>query len=796
MQFSSKTKHVAGYLFALIVFFAPLQVLAQSYETYLDGLLSAGDITQEEFSNAVRDRNVFVPNGLSESQWNALTPEQRATAMQRSQAQSQVSVVERQRQALAGSGCTWYNWPAKMSECVWSKVLGLIGGTFLFLGGSLLHWAGVIFNMLVTHVIIQFGATIQTLQLIEGIHNAWTVLRDISNIVIIGMFTFIAISIIIGNHTFGEKKLVAKVLVIAVLINFSLLFAKIIIDSSNFFSFQIYRAMGSPADAGGANISGKFLATTGITNLFSGEAWTTSIQKGETAARANSQSSDSTTLSALGGSLQALFHGLVGGALLLFAAGVLLYGSYLIIARAVLLIFLMLVSALAFATYLIPQLSGGEYGWSTWWKSLINAAIFGPLLMLLLYVSLVVISRMPNSQNSGSDGSWIPILTLAIGIGMLYVSFKVANSFAGKIAGFSTASMLTGIPVVGTARFAGLVGRSFPGRWSAYKHAELSKKPNKTFADQLALRALNWGKKSTFDPSKPKILAGALDKLHAPKFGSDWGKGGYSGVKKRQTDHAVHVAAENSEKPAAAADRAEKEKREEMAEKIRGEIAKNTREVGKSREQAKEVAKISSDDQRVLAQEVKRAAQEAGRRAPSSDEINREATAQHARSEDRERVNGEMATKIGRAQETATAKAVEQTLGTDIESLKEQLHALEHGDLKSLPPHLKKEIEQVRKDAHDAAHHAEEAFAKSVASFAPGMLLGDRNAVKGVRDALKSHDKKAKIREQLTEWKALETENAGAAHGAAHATPAPKAAAPTGHAAPAPAAKGDDHGHH
>ncbi len=356
----------------------------------------------------------------------------------------QAALAAETRAAVAGGGCTWWNWPAKLSECLWSKILGFIGGTFLFVGGSVLHWAGTIFNILVTHVIIQFGATIQTLQLIDGIHNAWTVLRDISNIVIIGMFTFIAISIIIGNHTYGEKKLVAKVLVVAVLINFSLLFSKIIIDAANFFSFQIYKAMGSPSDAGGANISGKFLATTGVTSLFSGQAWSTSITRGEAAARSASQAGEDTTLSALGGASQAFFHGFIGGTMLLFAAGVLLYGSYLIIARAVLLIFLMLVSALAFATYLVPKLSDGEYGWSTWWKSLINAAIFGPLLMILLYVSLVVISRMPNAQNNAQDTSWIPILSLAIGIGMLYLSFKVANSFAGKIAGFSAAGGLVG----------------------------------------------------------------------------------------------------------------------------------------------------------------------------------------------------------------------------------------------------------------------------------------------------------------------------------------------------------------
>lgn len=359
-----------------------------------------------------------------------------------------------------------WNW--NFGKCIWNPLMKWIGASFLYLGGTILHWAGAIFNWLVTNVIVQFGTTIQALGLIEGIHSAWSVLRDISNIVIIGMFTFIAISIIIGNHTFGEKKLVAKVLVVAVLINFSLLFAKIIIDTSNFIAYQVYKSM-SQSGNGNANIANGFLAATGITKAFNTKAFDASLKAGqERAGGTAGQAADQNTTDFYNAS-QGFFHGLVGGIMLLFAASVLLYGSYLIVARALLLVFLMLISALAFATYLIPQFSGGEYGWSAWWKSLINASIFGPLLMLLLYVSLVVIAKMPNATSSSSD-SWLPLFSLAMGIGMLYVSFKVANSFAGKIAGFGMASGLVGKGLGVTMGGAGILGRQTLG-WGATKFA-------------------------------------------------------------------------------------------------------------------------------------------------------------------------------------------------------------------------------------------------------------------------------------------------------------------------------------
>ncbi len=385
------------------------------------------------------------------------------------------AVVAQQNKIAAAatddSACSFWNFA--FGRCIWYPLMGYIGTFFLFVGGSVLQLAGSIFNLLIGYFVVEFGKTIQSLQLIDGIHSAWTVLRDLSNIVIIGMFTFIAISIIIGNHTFGEKKLVAKVLVVAVLINFSLLFAKVIIDASNFVAFQVYKSMSDSNGSGNANIAGRFIAVTSVSKVFKA---TSESLAGGTVATTNSANSggtasaDANTAAAKKAS-GGFFHGLVGGLMLLFAAGVLLYGCYLIVARAVLLIFLMLVSALAFATYLIPNLSGGEYGWSAWWKSLINAAVFGPLLMILLYVSLVVITKMPSGGGQTDADGWLPILSFAVGIGMLYVSFKVANSFAGKIAGFSMARGIVDKTLGFAVGAGGLAGRQTVG-WSATKFSQ------------------------------------------------------------------------------------------------------------------------------------------------------------------------------------------------------------------------------------------------------------------------------------------------------------------------------------
>lgn len=362
----------------------------------------------------------------------------------------------------------------EFGKCIFIPAMGWLGSWMLWFSMFILKAAGFLFNMLVQYIVVGFGSTIQALGLQNGIHTGWEVLRDISNIVIIGMFTFIAISMILGIEKFGAKRLVANVLVIAILINFSLLFSKIIIDAGNFTAYQIYKGMGSGADDSGTNIANKFLSIIGITGAadtsivaqsFGKQLQQSGIQAGD----------DSWSNSALAG-VGALFFGIIAGSMLLLAAGVLLYGSYLIAARAVLLVFLMLVSALAFASYLVPKLAEKGYGFNTWLRSLINASIFAPLLMILLYVSLLILTPAAgpkgvtlgnlaaNPANLAQGQNWKTLVIFIFGIGMLYVSFRVANSFSNQIAGFSTAA----IPIAKTfglgAGISGFLGRNIIGR--------------------------------------------------------------------------------------------------------------------------------------------------------------------------------------------------------------------------------------------------------------------------------------------------------------------------------------------
>jgi hypothetical protein len=346
------------------------------------------------------------------------------------------------------------------NKCLFVPLLESLGSWFVTIGAYILSIAGALFDTVINVVIVGFGSTLSTLGLTStngAINSGWDAFRDLANILIIGMFVFIAISTILGSKEYGYKKLVARVLVIAVLMNFSLLFTKLIIDASNFTAYQFYSQIAGQGTSGNVAVfdtAGSFLKPIGITSI-----WNDSQNLGDAVGQTT------------GSAMQAFAVGLVGGILLVAIAAVLFYGTILIAARGVVLVVLMVTSAVAFATYLLPNFAGSKYGWKGWWEALINCAVFAPVLMLFLSLSLMILRNapIPSSGNnlgtiignpaqlsaSGNVG-WEIIMTYIFTLGLLYVSLKISSTFASSTSGMNIGSMMSGLgSLSGIGAFAG-----------------------------------------------------------------------------------------------------------------------------------------------------------------------------------------------------------------------------------------------------------------------------------------------------------------------------------------------------
>ncbi len=358
-------------------------------------------------------------------------------------------------------------------SAIGKAIFTLLGGFLLELSRVILGIAGLLFNLLIEKTIIQFGTFYGDMK--PAVEQAWTAFRDIANILIIGIFTFIAISIILGLKEYGQKKMIANVLIIAVMINFSLLFAKMIIDASNYTAAQIYTAAalgGTGGTTGGTAGAASTQTTYGIADQYMNLLGVGSV------------GGSFNVLWDVPGAWATLSHSIFMTMILLGAALVLFYGCFLLASRMIMLIFLMVTASIAFASYLIPKWAGSSYGWSAWWSSLLWCAALAPILMFFLWMTLNVSYALkgtssPNLSAALSNPSVSTIgflLNYLLILGLLFGTFKISSMAANKIGGFSFAQMATALPLTMGSRFlVGGLGRLAVGAPAYFKGKSLTK---------------------------------------------------------------------------------------------------------------------------------------------------------------------------------------------------------------------------------------------------------------------------------------------------------------------------------
>ena len=383
-----------------------------------------------------------------------------------------------------------------LPTALWKVIVTLLAGSLIYISTWMLAAAASLFNWLVDNTIIQFGAFYGTIK--PAVETAWTAFRDIANIFIIGIFTFVAISIILGLKEFGQKKMIASVLIVAVLINFSLLFTKMIIDVSNFAAAQVYTAAalgGSTAGQGAPIGSASAVPKYGIADQFMYLLGVGTFSDAYKIVNDTAQAKDS--------GWAALLHGILVFAVVIGAALVLFYGSFLLVSRMIMLIFLMATAAIAVASYLIPDWGTSNYGFKAWKSSLIWCATLAPMLMVFLWMTLNVSYALKGTSkatlgaalsNPAGGENIVALFNYVLVLGLLFTTFKLSSMWASKIGGFSFAAA----PLTNAFRAAGLgmrLGVGLPAYFYGKRRIDEAKKARDDGAERRMQQkaALNRG---------------------------------------------------------------------------------------------------------------------------------------------------------------------------------------------------------------------------------------------------------------------------------------------------------------
>lgn len=277
-------------------------------------------------------------------------------------------------------------------------------------------------------------------QLYEGgfIENSWAVVRDLSNIFFIFILLYIAIKMILGLGGHDSNKMIVWVIIMAMLINFSMFFTKVVIDASNIMALTIYNKIAissqvaysaslSPSFTGVAekDIAGQLVGAFNITRMMDEGL----LDKRVTVFGALSEPlRESTSLM--------IMIAIIAGAIMLFAAYAFFISGLSFLGRLVELWILIIFSPFAFMSYPVPKLSGVEgIGWSNWSTRLLSSAFMAPVFMFFLYL-IAVMSKHPLTPKPTDTMEFMQVLILILIPSLIFIILLIkATDYAKKGSG-------------------------------------------------------------------------------------------------------------------------------------------------------------------------------------------------------------------------------------------------------------------------------------------------------------------------------------------------------------------------
>jgi len=308
---------------------------------------------------------------------------------------------------------------------------------FLWVLSFIVSVIGGLFDYVFIKTVRDIGMTFGTIPVINA---AWTVVRDLCNIFFIFILLWLAISTILGLDEHGVKHGLSRLIVAAVLINFSLFFTKVVIDIPNMISVTIYNQVTGggvqETDFGfGANGKAAGLGSA-LFGIISPEKVLNSTS--------NSDKNRATKVDT-----SASYDGIDGTNAMTFARGtpittffmlIILYATVLFvflavciifIKRFIILLFLMIFSPLAFLGMAVPIHSLQHEAQHKFWNTLFKEAFYAPIFLLCFYVAIVTGTAMYNAASTATATIFAFTVTIIMVIASLIIAEEMGVSGAG-----------------------------------------------------------------------------------------------------------------------------------------------------------------------------------------------------------------------------------------------------------------------------------------------------------------------------------------------------------------------------
>lgn len=248
-------------------------------------------------------------------------------------------------------------------------IIGFIGGVLFALGGLLLQLALELNARIILNPIVQVG---------------WVIARDFANLGFVVAILAIAFATMLRLETYGTKKMLANLIIVALLVNFSLTIAGVFIDGtnliSNFFIKQI-----TPSGTGGLVEFSENLASVFQLQKLQEVADITQMPEFNSL-----QEFSASTLGLIASIFFVALFTIIGAIVMLMIAG-------LMLVRYVALSILLIIMPLALITFLFPSLKDN---WGKWFSKFTDWLVFLPITLFFLYLTILAVTNFRTNPNS------------------------------------------------------------------------------------------------------------------------------------------------------------------------------------------------------------------------------------------------------------------------------------------------------------------------------------------------------------------------------------------------------------
>lgn len=285
----------------------------------------------------------------------------------------------------------------------------------------------------------------------EGIILGWKVLRDLANMFFILMLLIISFATIIGAKSYGYKQLLSRLIIVAILINFSRTIVGVVIDFSQIVMLTFLQAIE------GVFHGGIFVAL-GLANLMN-------------------MSKDGF------GDIATVIAALILGGIML-AITVIVIGIFIamLVMRIIKIWIAVVLSPMAFLAYVFPK----TQKYSNQWASTLGKELTaGPVMMFFLWLALMIVGNGDVNQKFITDeqAGQAPVeeisaavtpknlINYAIGIALLMGGLQAAAASGAMGAGLAGAASQQ-ISSFASRKVRGLAGRTAAGLGRAVTDSE------------------------------------------------------------------------------------------------------------------------------------------------------------------------------------------------------------------------------------------------------------------------------------------------------------------------------------